>query len=83
LPPEQRHAPMRKEYQVNHVKQNWIEPRLINNLIRFSFSYEIIFFLYFSDFEFFLIISILIKYSIELLKSMKKFYFLFILIVSK
>ena len=27
LPPEQRHAPMRKEYQVQHVKQNWIEPK--------------------------------------------------------
>ncbi len=27
LPPEQRHAPIRKEYQVQHVKQNWIEPK--------------------------------------------------------
>lgn len=28
LPPDQRHAPMRKEYEVKHVKQNWIEPKL-------------------------------------------------------
>lgn len=27
LPPEQRRAPTRVEYQVNHVKQNWIEPK--------------------------------------------------------
>lgn len=27
LPPEQRHAPMRKEYQVRHVKQSWIDPK--------------------------------------------------------
>jgi len=27
LPPEQRHAPVRKEYQIQHVKQNWIEPK--------------------------------------------------------
>lgn len=29
LPPEQRHAPMRKEFQVQHVKQNWIEPKML------------------------------------------------------
>jgi len=28
LPPEQRHAPMHKEYQVTHVKKNWIEPKI-------------------------------------------------------
>ena len=27
LPPEQRHAPVRKEFEVHHVKQNWIEPK--------------------------------------------------------
>ncbi|CAF1031168.1 unnamed protein product [Brachionus calyciflorus] len=27
LPPEQRHAPTRVEYQVQHVKQNWMEPK--------------------------------------------------------
>ena len=27
LPPEQRHAPTRVEYQVQHNKQNWIEPK--------------------------------------------------------
>lgn len=29
LPPEQRHAPMHKEYQVHHVKSNWIEPKML------------------------------------------------------
>ncbi|RNA10287.1 PDZ and LIM domain 3-like isoform X2 [Brachionus plicatilis] len=28
LPSEQRHAPMRVEYQAQHLKQNWIEPKL-------------------------------------------------------
>jgi hypothetical protein len=27
LPPEQRHAPVRKEFEVQHVKQAWIEPK--------------------------------------------------------
>lgn len=27
LPPEQRHAPTRVEYQAQHLKQNWIEPK--------------------------------------------------------
>lgn len=27
LPPEQRHAPMRKEFEVKHVKESWIEPK--------------------------------------------------------
>lgn len=29
LPPDQRHAPMHKEYQVIHNKQSWIEPRML------------------------------------------------------
>lgn len=29
LPPDQRHAPMHKEYQVHHVKSNWIEPKML------------------------------------------------------
>ena len=27
FPPEQRHAPLRKEFQVLHVKEKWIEPK--------------------------------------------------------
>jgi hypothetical protein len=35
LPPEQRHAPMRKEFEVQHVKTSWIEPKFVfdSNLI--------------------------------------------------
>jgi hypothetical protein len=27
LPPEQKRAPMRKEFQVQHIKQTWIDPK--------------------------------------------------------